>query len=175
MKNLKNLILAGMIGLGSFVISRNVKGQSYTEKEGDKAYVSLEKGMEISVCEDFALQYLDSSAHILNGKYTKKEVIQKMNLSLYYLEKSEIALNLFIKKSREYSLYENDSLNFTMGIETKLDTNEVKKILPYIKELQEIEAIMLKDDNKINELSLELLNEKYSGLYELVGNYLKED
>ena len=97
MKNLKNLINAGLIGLGSLGIFGNEGyGQSNNiEKEGEKAYESLNKGMEISVCENLAIQYLDSSAHSLNGKYTLKELIPKMNLSLDYLEKSEATLNLF--------------------------------------------------------------------------------
>ena len=176
MKNLKSLIATGMIGAGS-LIGFNGYGQSYTEKEGEKAFEITEGGLMASGCEQLALGYLDQSIKVLSKQdlYSsiEKKLIPSLEKSLAYLDSCEATLNLFLKYSKKNNIYENKSLGLTIGFETKLDTNEVKKLLPQIIKLKNIQRTMLEDHNKINELSLSLLNEKYADVCGSVADYLK--
>lgn len=173
MKNLfTKIALTGALIFGLNNVSSNLYAQTSKSSAEEEAYANLKKGEEVIGYAQVALAYFDSSATALNGK---NPLIQKMNLSLGHLEKSEIGLNLFIKKSKNYQPYENKELNFSMSFESRLDTNEVKQLLLKIKKLQLIESKMLNNPNMINELSLELLTEKYNQGYEMINEFLKEE
>ncbi len=171
MKNLiKALGIAGITALSFFPMKDYAQSDDYIKEESDKGFASLVTGMELSVCENFAWAYFDSSAHILNGSSSKEKLIEKVKLSLDYLGLSESALNLFIEKSRDYQPYENKDLPFTMSTKTKLDTNEIKKFIPYFKELREKEEYFLKNPEEMNlQIFLDNLTKKYEKTYAVIN------
>ena len=170
MKNLKNILKIAVPVISLSFGSLKNYGQN-TDKESEEAHSNLKKGLEMSVYENLALQYLDSSASILAGSFTRKQLISKLDSSSNYLAKSIIALENIAKDN--YQFYEDKSAGLTIGIETKLDRGEAKKILPKIKELREIEKEMLNESDKIDGLKIELLKERYSEISELMNNYLE--
>jgi len=154
MKNLKNLIGAGLITAGSLgIFGSESYGQTKTDinPEGEKMYEQLMKGFETSTTEKVARAYLDSSAKVLEGKYTDAgyDFFYNLEISRDHLEKARIGYELFIKKSKEENKYENKSLSLSIEVASRMDTSDARETLFFLKEIKNLQ-IEMSDKCKAN-------------------------